>query len=240
MNYEQLLKLFESRRKGKLYKSLSATKQLYMNTDKSLSVQLHQTKIVTVYPNDDVIVNTGGWHTRTTHKWISEYGGVWIYSANSGVSSWDYNYHYSISSQERLVVPHPLKKGKVMGLATPYYDGIRFDKDRKVISKRLPYQLEIEDKEISNKAKKAMAPLFELRRLAKALGDEENSYQSKPSVVARKILNNQELNYDEASKLSDHDLDMIRYDVRRGLGNTSYVVELEDIGSGQYRWNRVE
>jgi hypothetical protein len=43
---------------------------------------LHGTNVVVIYPDDTVMLNSGGWHTHTTKKRINQYSPVQVYQKN--------------------------------------------------------------------------------------------------------------------------------------------------------------
>jgi hypothetical protein len=54
----------------------------YINHDSSVSIELHGTKVVTIYPNGLYKLNSGGYHTSTTKKRINQYSPVKVYQKN--------------------------------------------------------------------------------------------------------------------------------------------------------------
>ena len=54
----------------------------YIETDGSVSVELHGTKVVRFYPNGLVKLNSGGYRTHTTKKRINQYSPVKVYQKN--------------------------------------------------------------------------------------------------------------------------------------------------------------
>lgn len=51
----------------------------YIEYDGSVSVELHSTKVVVLYPNGLVKLNSGGWRTNTTKDRINKYSPVKVY-----------------------------------------------------------------------------------------------------------------------------------------------------------------
>lgn len=51
----------------------------YIQHDGSVAIELHGTKVVVLYPNGLVKLNSGGWRTHTTKKRINQYSPVRIY-----------------------------------------------------------------------------------------------------------------------------------------------------------------
>ena len=51
----------------------------YIQADGSVAIELHGTKVVVLYPNGLVKLNSGGWRTHTTKKRINQYSPVRIY-----------------------------------------------------------------------------------------------------------------------------------------------------------------
>lgn len=50
--------------------------------DGSVTIRLHATDVVTIYPDDAVKVNSGGWRTSTTKNRINKYSPVKVYQKN--------------------------------------------------------------------------------------------------------------------------------------------------------------
>jgi hypothetical protein len=51
----------------------------YIEHDSSVSIQLHGTKVVVIYPNGLYKLNSGGWQTSTTKDRINKYSPVKVY-----------------------------------------------------------------------------------------------------------------------------------------------------------------
>lgn len=54
----------------------------YIQADGSVAIELHGTNVVVIYPDDTVMLNSGGWHTHTTKKRINQYSPVQVYQKN--------------------------------------------------------------------------------------------------------------------------------------------------------------
>lgn len=54
----------------------------YIEYDGSVSIELHSTKVVVLYPNGLVKLQTGGWQTITTKDRINQYSPVKVYQRN--------------------------------------------------------------------------------------------------------------------------------------------------------------
>lgn len=54
----------------------------YIEYDGSVSIELHSTKVVVLYPNGLVKLQTGGWQTSTTKDRINQYSPVRVYQRN--------------------------------------------------------------------------------------------------------------------------------------------------------------
>jgi hypothetical protein len=54
----------------------------YIEYDGSVSIELHSTKVVVLYPNGLVKLQTGGWQTVTTKDRINQYSPVRVYQRN--------------------------------------------------------------------------------------------------------------------------------------------------------------
>ena len=50
--------------------------------DGSVTIRLHATNVVTIYPDDAVKINSGGWRTSTTKNRINKYSRVKVYQKN--------------------------------------------------------------------------------------------------------------------------------------------------------------
>jgi hypothetical protein len=51
----------------------------YIQADGSVAIELHGTNVVVIYPDDSVMLNSGGWRTHTTKKRINQYSSVKVY-----------------------------------------------------------------------------------------------------------------------------------------------------------------
>lgn len=51
----------------------------YIQVDGSVAIELHGTNVVVIYPDDSVMLNSGGWRTVTTKKRINQYSPVKVY-----------------------------------------------------------------------------------------------------------------------------------------------------------------
>jgi hypothetical protein len=54
----------------------------YIEHDGSVSIALHGTVVVRIYPNGLYKLNSGGYHTSTTKKRINQYSPVKVYQKN--------------------------------------------------------------------------------------------------------------------------------------------------------------
>jgi hypothetical protein len=54
----------------------------YIEHDGSVAIELHGTKVVTIYPNGLYKLNSGGYQTHTTKKRINQYSPVRVYQKN--------------------------------------------------------------------------------------------------------------------------------------------------------------
>lgn len=54
----------------------------YIEADGSVSIELHGTKVVVIYPNGLYKLNSGGWRTSTTKDRINKYSPVRVYQRN--------------------------------------------------------------------------------------------------------------------------------------------------------------
>jgi len=81
MNYIDAVKMVKG-------KSFASRRKIGNNTyaiihpDGSVTIRLHATDVVTIYPDDAVKVNSGGWRTSTTKDRINKYSPVKVYQKN--------------------------------------------------------------------------------------------------------------------------------------------------------------
>lgn len=54
----------------------------YIQADGSVAIELHGTNVVVIYPDDSVMLNSGGYRTHTTKKRINQYSPVKVYQKN--------------------------------------------------------------------------------------------------------------------------------------------------------------
>ncbi len=54
----------------------------YIQADGSVAIELHGTNVVVIYPDDSVMLNSGGWRTSTTKDRINKYSPVRVYQKN--------------------------------------------------------------------------------------------------------------------------------------------------------------
>ena len=54
----------------------------YIQADGSVAIELHGTNVVVIYPDDSVMLNSGGWRTHTTKKRINQYSPFKVYQKN--------------------------------------------------------------------------------------------------------------------------------------------------------------
>jgi hypothetical protein len=81
MNYIDAVKMVKgktSASKRKIGNNTYATIQ----PDGSVTIRLHSTDVVTIYPDDAVEVNSGGWRSSTTKDRINKYSPVKVYQKN--------------------------------------------------------------------------------------------------------------------------------------------------------------
>lgn len=79
MDYKTASELIKGGRNGR--KKLANNTYL-MPVKSGIAVRLHDTDIVTIHPNNDCTLNTGGWMTKTTKERISRYSPVLIHQTN--------------------------------------------------------------------------------------------------------------------------------------------------------------
>jgi hypothetical protein len=73
----------------------------YIQADGSVAIELHGTNVVVIYPDDSVMLNSGGWRTSTTKDRINKYSPVRVYQKN---------YEWFLSDgtpfEDRMIVTH--------------------------------------------------------------------------------------------------------------------------------------
>lgn len=79
MDYKTASELIKGGRNGR--KKLANNTYL-MPVKSGIAVRLHDTDIVTIHPNNDCTLNTGGWMTKTTKERINRYSPVLIHQTN--------------------------------------------------------------------------------------------------------------------------------------------------------------
>lgn len=58
----------------------SRTKRALRNPDDSITLRLHYTDVVRIYPDGSQVINTGGWRTVTTMRFLREYSCARVWS----------------------------------------------------------------------------------------------------------------------------------------------------------------
>ena len=119
MNYEQAKATLKTARSVENGKPLCNNTRLFQRKG-AIAVQLHQTDVVTFYPNGRVMLDSGGWRSMTTSARMNEYGpigvyshrGVWYVNTTNG-STWG-DHKRDPVFKDRMII-HPL--GKVTGAA---------------------------------------------------------------------------------------------------------------------------
>lgn len=72
MTYEEAGVIFDRRRKGSFEKKLENNTYLRQGVD-CYQIVLHSTIIITILPNGNYILNSGGWTTNLTRQRITKY-----------------------------------------------------------------------------------------------------------------------------------------------------------------------
>jgi len=75
MNYAEAYALVSGKNNRKSRKIANNTRG-YIEYDGSVSIELHSTKVVVLYPNGLVKLQTGGWMTPTTKDRMNQFGPV--------------------------------------------------------------------------------------------------------------------------------------------------------------------
>lgn len=108
--------------------------------DQPIMLRLYRTDVVTWYPNGDVELACGGYETPTTRKWISVGTPANVWVGNTKPNRW--------TSSVWAVMAN--------GITSRFYDGIRLNKDGRIISKIKPVEKYVPDKETCKEFQKAM------------------------------------------------------------------------------------
>jgi hypothetical protein len=115
MRYSEAKKLFDTARNKNAGKPLANNTRLVKRGNK-YAIQLHQTDVVTISPNDIYTLNTGGWLTVTTKDRINTYAPCRVYS-HKGI--------WQVATNANAY-KNP---------SSAYYDGIKVNAKGKVVSK---------------------------------------------------------------------------------------------------------
>lgn len=78
--YAKAADLLRSARNQGDGKPIDNNTRLFWRDDEAIALRLHNTDILTFYPNGDVRFNSGGWKTVTTKSRLNEYGPARIWS----------------------------------------------------------------------------------------------------------------------------------------------------------------
>lgn len=78
MNHTEATKMVLGKR-NKGERKIGNNTYAYIENDGSVSIELHGTKVVVIYPNGLYKLNSGGWQTSTTKDRINKYSPVKVY-----------------------------------------------------------------------------------------------------------------------------------------------------------------
>lgn len=81
LTYQQAKELLGTARNPENGKPLQRNTRLFKRGD-SYAVQLHDTDVVTIHPNNTYTLDTGGWLTLTTKDRINSYGPIGVHQVN--------------------------------------------------------------------------------------------------------------------------------------------------------------
>jgi hypothetical protein len=81
MNYAEAVKMVRGKTNRDTRKVGNNT-YAYIQADDSVAIELHGTNVVVIYPDDSVMLNSGGWRTVTTKKRINQYSPIKVYQKN--------------------------------------------------------------------------------------------------------------------------------------------------------------
>lgn len=73
----------------------------YIQADGSVAIELHGTNVVVIYPDDSVMLNSGGWRTSTTKDRINKYSPVRVYQKN-----YEWFLQDGTEFEDRMIVTH--------------------------------------------------------------------------------------------------------------------------------------
>lgn len=85
MNYDRAKQLLAKARNKNNGEPIANNTRLYERENNSISIQLHNTDIVTYKANGDIVLNSGGWKTVTTKSRINEYLEKWIITQHNSI-----------------------------------------------------------------------------------------------------------------------------------------------------------
>jgi hypothetical protein len=88
MNYETALNLIKTGRKGSNEKKLARNTYLIENHTGVFGVRLHNTIIANLFANGEVVLNSGGYQTKTTKDRINKYSGFYVQQKKGVWSVW--------------------------------------------------------------------------------------------------------------------------------------------------------
>jgi len=92
MTYAEAVKMVRGKT-NRSKRKIGNNTRAYIEYDGSVSIELHSTKVVVLYPNGLVKLQTGGWQTITTKDRINQYSPVKVYQRN-------YEWFVKINSKE--------------------------------------------------------------------------------------------------------------------------------------------
>ena len=83
LNYLELQKFFNSgRRPSRLYGRTVANNTKVVKTSRGYGIKLHNTVVVDVDENNNYLLDSGGWHSRTTKERINNFSPVRLSQRN--------------------------------------------------------------------------------------------------------------------------------------------------------------
>lgn len=119
-NFEDALELVLTGRKGSGQKKIDRNTYLIDRGD-HIAVRLHQTDIVKLYANGEVVLNTGGWETVTTKDRMNRYSPFYVQQRKNVWSVW-----------QRDNSPSGDRRDKFCGL---FFDGMRLTHTGRILNK---------------------------------------------------------------------------------------------------------
>lgn len=135
MNYAQAKEYIAKGKnpKGRTIYGKVATELHYIDDTEAIGLKYHQTDVVTFYPDNTIVLNTGGWHTVTTKARINEYlpNGFYLYQ-DKGIWYVSYGSPYGNDNNKKI---YGFAEGMKINLNTGKVEGAQSVKEMKATVK---------------------------------------------------------------------------------------------------------